>query len=111
LDLAYAVSNSGDWGAVRSHVPASYRTTTLYYVFIQLQLSERKDLVLGVMDTKCTCLNAARKLCTHVAAVMITIQDMVYSSFCSPHRNGRKCGGMWIHCPVRGGPYNLRCIY
>jgi hypothetical protein len=80
LDVRYAKSTNGSWGVLACTVPASYFTHTQYQVYVQLLLDSRKELVLSVMAAKCTCVNNKRKWCTHVAAALYTMQDMVFGS-------------------------------
>jgi hypothetical protein len=78
LKLGFALDADTSTCAIRCEVPPSMSTQRTYTTHVCLVLSEDKKHVYKKVGGYCGCQGGAEGDCTHVAAAMFTMQDLVY---------------------------------
>jgi hypothetical protein len=78
LKLGFSLEEGSSTCVIKCEVPPSMSTQRTYTTYVRLGLSEDKKHVYEKLGGYCGCQGGVAGDCTHVAAAMFTMQDLVY---------------------------------
>jgi hypothetical protein len=89
LTLGYALDKDNETCVIFCQVTASMSTQRTYETFVQLKLCNNNKAADHVIAAHCPCVGGALGDCTHVAAALYTVQEIVYESGRVPNKSSR----------------------